>query len=162
MKNDLASLPAVVCGGRRDHKCCCCLSARQSPGNHCPVQMEGAGKGCRKVAGVRETHHQERVPDPEAPPGPWTRGDGLVLAVQSHHLSRGLAHGTAADVRADLFFRERHHGQGRGAGQPVRSVVSPSVVADLVDVTVGKGQCAKHGKARPRQTLGRRTRQCGV
>lgn len=120
------------------------------------TRVEGAGAGA--AAGA---HHQERVPDPEAPPGAWARGDGLVLAVQRHGGGRGLAHGTAADVRADGLLGERRHGQRRGAGQPVGPVVPAAVVAHLVDVAVGEGQRAKHGKARPCQTLGGKTRQCG-
>lgn len=112
--------------------------------------------------GYAGAHHQEWVPDPKALPGPRTRGDGLVLAVHRHRLSRGLTHSTAADVGADLLFREWHHGQGCSAGQPIGSVISLGIVAHLVDVAVGKGQCTKHRKARSRQALGGKKGQCGI
>lgn len=130
---------------------CCCPCARSSQ-NYC---AEGTAEAVTRPWGAG-THHEEGVPDPEAPPRPRARGNRLVLAVQRHRLSRGLAHGTAADVGADVLLRQRRHGQGRGAGQPVGPVVSPGVVAHLLDVAVGKGQCAKHREARPRQTLGKR------
>lgn len=136
---------------KNDRMSCCCPCARSSQ-DYC---AEGTTEAVTRPRGTG-THHEEGVPDPEAPPGPWAWGHGLVLAVQRHRLSRGLAHGTAADVRADVLLRQRRHGQGRGAGQPVGPVVSPGVVAHLVDVAVGKGQCAKHREAGPRQTLGKR------
>lgn len=111
----------------------------------------GAEVGLRDGGGAG-AHHEEGVPDPEAPPGPRTRGDGLVLAVHRHSLGGGLAHGAAADVRADLVLRERLHGQRRGARQPVGPVVPPGIVAHLVDVAVGEGQRAKDGEAGARQT----------
>lgn len=120
---------------------------------------EGRGREVGDSGGVQGAHHQEGVADPEAPPGAWTRGYGLVLAVHGHRLGGGLAHGAAADVRPDVLLRQRHHGQGRGAGQPVGPVVPLGVVAHLVDVAVGEGQSAKHGEARPRQTLGREKRR---
>lgn len=98
------------------------------------------------------THHQERVPDPEAPPGRGTRRDGPVLAVHRHRLRRGLTHGAAADIGPDLLLGQRHRGQRGSAGQPVGFVIPPGIVAHLVDVAVGKGQSAEHRKARPRQT----------
>lgn len=121
-----------------------------------PTQWAREGGTGRQAPG---THHQEGVADPEAPPGPRTRGDGLVLAVHRHSLCGGLAHGTAADVRADLLLRERPRGQRRRAGQPVGPVVPPGVVAHLVDVAVGERQRAKHREAGARQTLG--GKRCG-
>lgn len=133
----------------------------------CPAALRSVCKGFppngrgRVAPGGRRagTHHQEGVADPEAPPGPRTRGDGLVLAVHRHSLCGGLAHGTAADVRADLLLRERPRGQRRRAGQPVGPVVPPGVVAHLVDVAVGERQRAKHREAGARQTLG--GKRCG-
>lgn len=92
--------------------------------NCCPLTLDSqitiqsrwkGRRGGLRDGGGAGAHHEEGVPDPEAPPGPRTRGDGLVLAVHRHSLGGGLAHGTAADVRADLVLREGRHGQRRGA-----------------------------------------------
>lgn len=128
----------------------CCPSALDSQ-----VTVQSRWKGRRvglRDGGGAGAHHEEGVPDPEAPPGPRTRGDGLVLAVHRHGLGGGLAHCAAADVRADLVLRERSHGQRRCARQPVGPVVPPGIVAHLVDVAVGEGQRAKDGEAGARQT----------
>lgn len=73
----------------------------------------------------------------------------MVLTVDGHCLGWGLTHSAAADVRADLFLQEWHHRKRSCTGQPVGPVISLGIVAHLVNVAVGKGQCAKHGKTRP-------------
>ena len=133
--------------------CPTAVRSAQGSQNYGPVRTAGQRRGLRD-GGRAGAHHQERVPNPEAPPGPRTRRDGLVLTVHGHGLRGGLAHGAAADVRADLLLRERRHGQRRGARQPVGPVVPPGVLAHVVDVAVGEGQRAEHAEAGARQTLG--------
>lgn len=148
-KSGPASPQAIICGGLRDPVSYCrpvCTGLSE-------LRSSPDGRGLRD-GGRAGAHHQERVPDPEAPPGPRTRRDRLVLAVHGHGLRGGLAHGAAADVRADLLLRERRHRQRRGARQPVGPVVPPGVLAHLVDVAVGEGQRAEHGEAGARQALG--------
>lgn len=57
-----------------------------------------------------------------------------------------------ADVRLYLLLGHRHHGYGRGRGEPVGLVVAAGVVADLVGRAVEEGDGAEPREARARLT----------
>ena len=54
--------------------------------------------------------------------------------MDGNHVSWDVTHHTARDVRPDVALDHRHHGHGRGSGQPVGLVVAARIVADVVEV----------------------------
>lgn len=86
---------------------------------------------------------REEHPIQKAPPGPRTRGDGLVLAVPPS-LGRGASHTDFARLMygGSVVLRGRRNWAGAVLAQPV-GPVSSDLVAYLVDVAVGEGPRAK-------------------
>lgn len=79
-----------------------------------------------------------------------------LVCVWSKHFAELKCCTVPADVWLDLPLGHRHHGYGRGRGEPVGFVVAAGVVADLVGGAVEEGDGAEAGEARPGLTWRRR------
>lgn len=67
--------------------------------------------------------------------------------MERHCRSNCVAHNTAADVRANLLAKERHHGYGRSGGEPIGFVIATRVMTCSF-VAVGERHGGENRKTR--------------
>lgn len=96
----------------------------------------------------KKTYHYEAVANPKSCPPLWAVWVCFTLAVDSNNISWGFTDNTPGDVRPNCRFLNWHHWNWSICTQPIRSIISASIVADIVEVAEEERHCRESPDAR--------------